>query len=215
MSRILFSIFKVIFFLVFPFILLIRGSVYFHSNYEWSPWFSMLGGMGVTALVVLIYIIWIQGKFTGSWGSAESVKYKFLFAIILVLGYATHGLLFLSDANAKSKSVKKEFTSLHPILRLSTSTVLFLDKNLIMTDANRLPEDYRKMGLASKRKSLHYKQTNGFVHAMDIRTNGRSEVRNFFLKMYFKMMGFNVLRHGGTGDHLHISLKSHDSPRAI
>ena len=84
-----------------------------------------------------------------------------------------------------------------------------------MTDANRVPEDYRKMGLKSKKRSLHYKQKNGFVHAMDIRTNGRGEVRNFLLKTYFQLMGFNVLRHGGTGDHLHVSLHSHDNPGAI
>ena len=132
-----------------------------------------------------------------------------------MLGYALHGILFFSDANAKSKTVQKEFTSLHPILRLSTSTILYLDNELIMTDANRVPEDYQKMGLKSKKRSLHYKQSNGYVHAMDIRTNGRSEIRNFLLKTYFQLMGFNVLRHGGTGDHLHVSLKSFDSPGAI
>ena len=85
----------------------------------------------------------------------------------------------------------------------------------MITDANRVPEDYRKMGLKSKSRSLHYRQKNGFVHAIDIRTKGRSEFRNFCLKWYFRLMGFNVLRHGGTGDHLHVSLFSHDSPGAL
>ena len=84
-----------------------------------------------------------------------------------------------------------------------------------MTDANRQPEDYRKMGLKSKKNSLHYQQSNGFVHAFDVRTKNRSWLRNGLLQLYFKAMGFNTLRHGGTGDHLHISLKSRDRPCAI
>lgn len=215
MASFLFSIFRLIFFLVFPFILLIRGSVYLHSNYEWLPWLAVLGGAGGTILVLAIYLIYFQGKFFNTSSTPTSVKRKFFFAAILVLGYSAHALFYFSDANAKTKSVKNEFTSLHPILRLSTSTIVFLDKSLIMTDANRAPEDYKKMGLKSKKRSLHYKQSNGYVHAIDIRTNGRSEVRNFFLKSYFQLMGFNVLRHFGTGDHLHVSLKSHDSPGAI
>ncbi|MFK8007900.1 MAG: hypothetical protein AB8H03_16200 [Saprospiraceae bacterium] len=215
MTSVLFAIFRLIFFLVFPFILLIRGSVFFHSNYEWIPWLSVLGGVGVTTLVLMIYMIFLQGSFTGKVGSANSMKRKMIFAMILVLGYSAHALFYFSDANAKSKNVQKEFTSLHPILRLSTSTILFLDGKLIMTDANRVPEDYKKMGLKSKRRSLHYEQSDGYVHALDIRTNGRSEVRNFLMKSYFQLMGFNVLRHVGTDDHLHVSLKSFDSPGAI
>ena len=78
-----------------------------------------------------------------------------------------------------------------------------------------MPEDYRKMGLPTKGHSLHYHKSNGYAHAVDLRTNNHSEIRNFALKMYFKLMGFNTLRHVGTGDHLHISLNSKDVPGAI
>lgn len=215
MASIFYYLLRLVFFLTLPFILLIRGSVFFHSHHEWSPWLAVLGGAGGTVLILAIYLIYFQGKIFKKRSSVDSVKRKIFFAFLLVVGYSAHALFYLSDANAKSKNVQKEFTSLHPILRLSTSTILFLDKDLIMTDANRIPEDYKKMGLKSKRRSLHYQQSNGYVHALDIRTNNRSEARNFFLKYYFKLMGFNVLRHGGTGDHLHVSLKSHDSPGAI
>ena len=156
MTSIFYAMLRLIFFLVFPFILLIRGSVFFHSNYEWMPWLSVLGGVGVTAIILMIYMVFLQGSFTGKIGSANATKWKMVFAVILVLGYSIPALFYFSDANAKSKNVQKEFTSLHPILRLSTSTVLFLDGKLIMTDANRVPEDYKKMGLKSKRGSLHY-----------------------------------------------------------
>ena len=98
-----------------------------------------------------LYGIFFKGVLPEKLGSANSVKRKMFFAIILVLGYSAHALFYFSDANAKSKNVQKEFTSLHPILRLSTSTILFLDGKLIMTDANRVPEDYKKMGLKSKK----------------------------------------------------------------
>ena len=216
MGKFIFSILKILFLLLFPFILLIRGSVYFHTAYEWSPWLATLGGVGVTVLTIFLYLTVFQKMlFKSQETTASDLKVRMIFAVILVLGYALHGIMFFSDANAKSKTVQKEFTSLHPLLRLSTSTILFLDNDLIMTDANRVPEDYRKMGLKSKKRSLHYKQKNGYVHAMDIRTNNRSEFRNFLLKAYFDAMGFNTLRHGGTGDHLHVSLHSHDSPGAI
>ena len=114
----------------------------------------------------------------------------------------------------KNTSLKKEITKVHPILRLSISTITYLDNGLIITDANRQPEDYRKMGLKTKKHSLHYKQKNGYAHALDLRTQGRSEWRNALIRGYFWLMGFNTLRHGGTGDHLHVSLLSHDRPYA-
>ena len=216
MGKFIFSILQIIFLLIFPFILLIRGSVFFHTYYEWGPWLSTLGGVGVTVLAIFVYLTFFRRMFFKKEKTSKgNIKVRLIFAVILVLGYALHGILFFSDANAKSESVQKEFTSLHPILRLSTSTILYLDKDLIMTDANRVPEDYKKMGLKSKKRSLHYKQSNGYVHALDIRTNHRSELRNFLLKSYFSAMGFNTLRHGGTGDHLHVSLHSHDTPGAL
>jgi len=122
MGKFIFSIFQILFLLVFPFILLIRGSVFFHTNYEWSPWLSTLGGVGVTVLTIFIYLTFFRKMFFKSEKtSAADIKVRLIFAVILVLGYALHGILFFSDANAKSKTVQKEFTSLHPILRLSTS----------------------------------------------------------------------------------------------
>ena len=120
----------------------------------------------------------------------------------------------MSGENFKSEGIKNEIRKVHPILRLSLSTLIHLDSGLIITDADRQPEDYKKMGLPSKSHSLHYKQSNGYAHAIDLRTRGRGEFRNFLIKSYFQLMGFNTLRHGGTGDHLHVSLISHDRPYA-
>jgi len=215
MKAVFFFIIKTVMLLVLPFIVLIRGAVYFHSNHVWHPQLAIIGGGVITLLVLIIYFSWFYGRLTGKLGSKESFKFRAFLAAVLVIGYCAHGLFFFSGKNAKTDSVKKEYTSLHPILRLSISTILFIDNELILTDASREPEDYKKMGLKKKSHSLHYKQSNGYAHAFDVRTKGHSELRNTLLKSYFDLMGLNTLRHGGTGDHLHISLKSHDRPRGI
>ena len=215
MKAVLFLILKIIMLLVLPFIVLIRGAVYFHSSYSFHPQVAILSGGLVTLVILIIYFSWFYGRLTGKLGNVESFKFRAFLAAALVIGYCAHGLFFFSGENAKTDGVRKEYTSLHPILRLSISTILFIDNKLILTDASRLPEDYQKMGLTKKSHSLHYKQSNGYAHAFDIRTKGHSELRNTLLRNYFMLMGLNTLRHGGTGDHLHVSLKSHDRPGGI
>jgi len=72
----------------------------------------------------------------------------------------------------KSDSLRKEVLSLHPILRLSLSAIIHIDKDLIIADASRFFDDYNKMGLKSMRHSLHYKQYTGYAHAVDLRVKG-------------------------------------------
>ncbi len=212
MKAIFYFIFRIILLLSLPFICLVRGAVYLYEQQNYGSWNSIFGAALITTFLLIVYMIFFYGRMTGKVGS---LKRKLWLALILVIGYGVHALYFFSDQNAKHTSVQKEFTSLHPILRLSISTIIHLDEGLIMTDANRQPEDYRKMGLKSKKNSLHYKQKNGYVHAFDVRVKNRSWIRNGLLQLYFKAMGFNTLRHGGTGDHLHISLTSRDRPWAI
>ncbi|MEM6321141.1 MAG: hypothetical protein AAF960_25995 [Bacteroidota bacterium] len=212
MKHLFYFLFKIVLLLSLPFICLVRGAVYLYEQQQFGSWTAIFGAAGITTFLLIIYLLFFYGKITGKIGN---LKNKLVLALILVIGYGVHGLYFFSNKNAKQTSVQREFTSLHPILRLSISTIIHLDQGLIMTDANRLPEDYRKMGLKSRKNSLHYKQKNGYVHAFDVRTKGRSWLRNSLLQLYFKSMGFNTLRHGGTGDHLHVSLTSRDRPWAI
>jgi len=211
----LYQVIKIPLLLALPFVLLIRGAVYLHTTHHFLSHASLLGGAIGAIIVLIIYLSFMHGRVTGKVGGKKALKRRSVIAMILVLGYCVHGLFFLSSKNAKVSEVKKEYTSLHPIIRLGGSTLVFMDPDVIMTDASRQPEDYKKMGLASKKRSLHYKQSNGYAHAFDIRTNGRSELRNSLMKTYFTLMGFNTLRHGGTGDHLHVSLYSKDHPGAI
>ena len=207
MRAILFFILKILIFLLLPFIVLIRGAVFMHEHYASSPGIAILAGALSTMLLLLVYFLYLYFKTTGKLGNGSSLKLKMFLAGTLVMVYCFNGLFFLNGGHAKTEAVQKEFTSLHPILRLSISTILLVDRDLILTDASRLPEDYKAMGLPTKSNSLHYKQKNGYAHAFDVRTKNHSEARNRFLQWYFEAMGFNALRHFGTEDHLHISLK--------
>ena len=121
----------------------------------------------------------------------------------------------MSNIHFKSDALNKEYQQLNPILRMSMGVITLMDKSLIITDAQRNSADYAKMGMKTKKNSLHYKQSNGYVHAIDIRTKNRTLVAIFCTKIYFKLMGFQVLHHTGTAEHIHISLFSHDLPNQI
>ena len=215
MVRIVYTIVKIIFILTLPFILLIRGAVYVHHEYNPGAYLSLAGGGLLAVIVIIVYLSFVSGYISKKLRVMRSFRRKGAIALLIVAGYSIHGLFFLSSKNIKSPELKKEITDLHPVLRVAVSTIIFIDKDLIITDASRTPEDYKRMGLKSKRNSLHFKQSNGYVHAFDIRVKNRSWLRNGLLQLYFKAMGFNTLRHGGTGDHLHISLTSRDRPWAI
>jgi hypothetical protein len=197
-----------------PFIVLIRGAVWLNTSQDFGIWPSMVGSIVITTLILFIYMTFIYGRFTGKLGDKDNLKRRALFAFLVVLGFSIQGLVFLSNDNIKTSEIKKEYTSLHPFLRLGVSTIILLDRKLVVTDANRVPEDYAKMGLKKKGQSLHYEQKDGFTYAIDLRTNNRSEFRNQALAVYFGAMGFNVLRHVGSADHLHISMKCKFHPGA-
>ena len=211
-KRLLFLPGKLLFLFVLPFFLLIRGSVFLHENYTVPAWCAILGGVLMSAALLFFYINYWQGRLTGR---AGNIRRTFGLAFALVAVYCLPGLFYLSASNAKHESVRREFTRLHPVLRLSVSTLTFLDKGLVVTDADRQPEDYGKMGLPTKSHSLHYRQSSGYAHAVDLRTLRRGALRNALVTAYFRLMGFNTLRHMGTADHLHVSLKSHERPGGI
>ena len=124
----------------------------------------------------------------------------------MALVYCGYCALFISASNVKSDEVRATYTSLQPSLRLALSTWLLADPHLVITDAERKPEDYGQMGLPPNEESLHVATSSGYVQAVDLRTVGRPEWRNFLATVYFKLMGFRTLRHAGTADHLHVSL---------
>lgn len=210
----LFRLVQVFLILTTPFFLLIRGAVFLHTRFEAHAWVSILGSTMVTAALLFLYLTFLRRRLTRRRPTPAGKKIRLLLSLVLVAGFAFQGLMYISAENVKRPSLQKEFRELHPILRLSASTIFMVDRRAIMTDAQRVPEDYDRMGLPRNAGSLHYRQQDGYVYAVDIRTNGRAEWRNNCTRIYFRFMGFNTLRHMGTGDHLHVSLVNPSKPRA-
>ncbi|MGD2152360.1 MAG: hypothetical protein PVG79_03775 [Gemmatimonadales bacterium] len=188
--------------LVLPFYLLVGSSVLFYRVYGVPTWPALLAGVLLTVLVLLVYSAWITKRVSGK------VKMPGFLpkALLAVVGaYCLYALIYISSMNVKG-GIGDTYHSLHPLLRLATSTFILVDSDLVVTDMERQPEDYARMRLPRYEQSLHFEQADGYAHAVDLRTLGRSGWRNFFMQAYFRAMGFRTVRHVGTADHLHVSL---------
>ena len=186
-----------------PFFVLVRGSMYAYQSMGWGTWSSIGLGMFGTVVVFSAYATWLWRRVTGK-GRLPRVAQRVVIAV--VVGYSMYGLLYLSTANAKSPELTDYYTSLHPLMRIGASTYLLFDRDAVVTDLGRTAEDYLRMGLPINEASLHFKLQDRYVHAMDLRTLGRSPLRNRLTAAYFRLMGFRSLHHVGTADHLHVSL---------
>ena len=193
--------------LLMPFWILFRGTIWLYEDHGWWMGAGLLVSGVVVSFLLLIYVAMIWDAIFGANKiTRRSLKAKIWFVVLLMAGYTGYTAFSFSAANAKSEAVAEEFGDLHPLIRMSVGTFIFLDPSIMVTDMARVPEDYQAMGLATQAQSLHYAQDDGYVHAVDLRTIGRPEWKNKLLQGYFWMLGFRTLRHGGTADHLHVSL---------
>ncbi len=186
-----------------PFFVLVRGSMYAYQSMGWGTWSSIGLGVFGTMVVFSAYATWMWRRITGE-GRLPRTAQRMVIAV--VAGYSMYGLLYLSSANAKTPELIDYYTSLHPLMRIAASTYLLFDREAVVTDLARTAEDYLQMGLPINEASLHFKLQDRYVHAMDLRTIGRSPLRNRVTAAYFRFMGFRSLHHVGTADHLHVSL---------
>jgi hypothetical protein len=186
-----------------PFLVLVRGSVYFYAQRGWPSWFALVGAGAATLVVVGVYGAWLARRFTGRARFTAMVQWV---ALPLVLGFCGRALLYVSRSHAKADAVRAEYRATHPLLRVALSTLVLANRDLLITDLARVPADYPRMGLPVNDGTLHYRQRDGWAHAVDLRTNGRGEVVNRLVELYFRVMGFRTLRHVGTADHLHVEL---------
>jgi hypothetical protein len=194
---------KVALILILPFIVLLRTATYLYQQQDVPTWLALAGGAALALLVLTVYGTWVSKKFTRKARAGFVAKWV---ALPLVLFYCAYTLLHLASVNAKTDEVRSYYTALHPLLRVSVSTLTLLDGDLVITDLARTPQDYVAMGLPIYEASLHYRQADGYVHAMDLRTLDRAPWRNWLMQGYFHLMGLRTLRHVGTADHLHVSL---------
>lgn len=188
---------------VVPFTLLLRGSVHAHGAWGWGAWPAVGAGV-VFASLSLGLLTWLGLTLLRIRGGFRRILSRA--ALFLAVAYAGYGLVYIAARNTKGDEVRAEYHALHPLLRLASTTLFLVDEQAVVTDASRTREDYLAMGLRPAEASLHFRQPSGFVHALDLRTNGRAEWRNRMVAFGFRAMGFRTLRHVGTADHLHISL---------
>ena len=188
---------------VLPFALLIRGGILLYQWWGLGTWPSLL-----LAALATLWLLAVYAVAAGRWlGAGRELRRQFARGAMAVgAAYVVYGLVFVAGANVKSPEVRAEYRALHPLLRLGSSAIILLDSGSIITDAARSEPDYARMGLPAEERSMHYRQRDGYVHALDLRTNGRSGLRNFSIQVAFRALGFRVLRHVGTADHLHVSL---------
>jgi len=188
---------------VLPFLALVRVASFLYLHHHASPWLALAAGAGCTLALVTAYAAWVSHRLTGR---VRLLALARRVALPLVVAYCGYALIYLSSGNAKSDRVRSYYTSLHPLLRVALSTWILVDRDLLITDLTRRPADYPAMGLPVSDGSLHYVQRDGYAHAVDLRTEGRSGVKNRVVQAYFWSMGFATLRHLGTADHVHVEL---------
>ncbi len=193
-----------LFLAVLPFFTLVRVSVFLRDGYGLGGWSALGGGALSTVLLLLIYLAAGSLRFGGKGRVPRSLMKG---VGILVAAYCVFSLLYLSAGNAKTEEIRSTYTSLHPILRVGVSTLLLVDRDGVLTATGRTLEDYAAWGLPANEASLHLPQRDGYVYAVDIRTQGRPEWRNRAVDLYFRIVGFSTLRHTGTADHLHVYLR--------
>ena len=203
------AVLKVTLIILLPFAVLVRSAVFFYQHGGTPVWLAVFTAAILTCGVVTAYAVWVARKLMrrGVRGTRALVMplAKWV-ALPLVLFYCGYSLLYLASVNAKSEPVRAYYGAVHPLLRLALSTAILADRDVLITDTGRAPEDYGRMGLPVNSRTRHYKQADGWIHAVDLRTTGRGFMKTRGLQFYFWLMGFDTKRHVGTADHLHVEL---------
>jgi multisubunit Na+/H+ antiporter MnhB subunit len=197
------AIVKLVAIVALPFIAYVRTSVFFYERGA-PTWGAIAGGVCLTLALVALFASRLTARFRGRARARQVARW---IAVPIAAAWCLSALFYLARVNAKSDQVHGYFLSVHPILRVALTTVVLVDPDLVITDAARVRADYRRMGLPVNDRTMHYVQRDGWVHAVDLRTQGRSEITNLAVQFYFWGMGFSTLRHVGTADHLHVQLQ--------
>ena len=200
---VLFALLKAAAVVVLPFLVYVRASVYLYLHHVARPWIAIALAGILTLGLVAGAIIMVARRFHRHPRVSTVARWA---AVPLVFTWCIYSAFYLSRVNTKSDSVRAYYRSVNPILRIALSTIVLVDPDLVVTDMGRVAADYRRMRLPVNERTRHYRQANGYVHAVDLRTRGRWEIRNRAVQLYFWAMGFSTLRHVGTADHLHVQL---------
>lgn len=193
--------------LIAPFVVLIRTSIHLYADFQLNGWIALSAGVLATVILLTAYVLFLAFRYNQQWHTNKYIRRGIA---LLVAAYTLYGLLYYSGMNTKTEQVRSYYRTLHPIMRVALSTATFADSDIVVTDIRRRPADYAAMGLPRNPQSLHYVQSNGYVHAVDLRTKHRAEWKNWLMETGMNVMGLQTLRHVGTEDHLHVYLPLND-----
>ena len=189
---------------VLPFAVLIRGGVFAYREWALGTWPALALAVAITTLLLAGYA-W---AFSRKVGPGKSVRWVLTRgASAIAIAYSGYALAYVATAHVTPADTRPAYPAAPPLLRIAASSLILVDPSAVITDAGRSAEDYYAMGLPVNEASLHFEQEDGFVHALDLRTSGRPEWRNRAVELAFWALGFHSLRHVGTADHLHLSLR--------
>lgn len=173
--------------------------MFIYNNIEFlNANLSLIVGNYIT-LSVLLLAVYIKYK-------PKFVIYIFLFSLTFVTAASLYfNNNTLESSNFKNDSEIEQYNNkTHTILKYYTAMFSVLDDELIITDSKRVPDDYSKMNLKEFERSLHYVQSDGYSHALDIRSKDRTYFSKFLVTSYYQSLGFDIIEHDGTNIHFHV-----------
>jgi|GEM_PF-4155451 len=106
MLTVIWTILKYLLILILPFLMLIRGSIFIHTEYALGAYLSLAGGLLATTVLLFLYMTFVYAKFTKKIGDEDNLQRRILFAFLLVVSYCAYGLFFISADNFKNPIVK-------------------------------------------------------------------------------------------------------------
>lgn len=183
-------------------VLLVRVQLAVLARYPGADWPAVVAGLVAGGLVLSLAI--------GLALRLRSPRRALTLLVVMPLALLTAGCLSVTHfprANFKSDDLRTEWHRLHPTLRLSLWIARLGETELMLTDVSRTPSDYEAMGLAKPSWSSHFHSPqDGYAHAIDLRVADAGDLRNWARQGVFLALGLRANRHGGTADHLHVSL---------
>ena len=135
----------------------------------------------------------------------KKLKWPLIIAFILISGASYYFINSLGNENFKNKGEIGQYKQhTHPVLKYYTVILSVFDPDMVITDSKRRPQDYEKMNLPEFKGSLHYVQKDGYSHAIDLRTKGRTSIRNWLVRAYYYILGYTAIQHKGSAMHIHV-----------
>ena len=151
-------------------------------------------------IYIVLFAFWFYKK-----KKYNKLKWPLIITFLIITGTSYYFINSLGNENFKNSTEIDQYKdNTHPVLKYYTVILSVFDSDMVITDSKRKPEDYEKMSLPEFKGSLHYIQKDGYSHALDLRTKGRTRIRNWLVRAYYYLLGYTAIEHIGTAMHIHV-----------